>query len=325
MTVMLTQEVKPITKASSQKIILKLIVTGLLLLILYRIADRQGLVEILKGVQLRTLATIVVLYVIGQFISSYKWSRLTRATGLRYSYSTISRAYFFGMFVNAAAFGTVGGDVARGLFLKPQAGDGAKVASSIVVDRIHGLMTLLLVSVAGFFFAARYLIAIGLLLSFCFALVIWYVAPSKIRQFCRKYPLLEKIVSAFDLALPKTKILLLEITLMSALLHVFQILMYPIIFHQLDVALPLAAVFAFIPLVNIASSLPISVQGLGVREGLLTMFFAPYGLSVEHAIAAGLLWFATVSIVSLFAGGWILLLDSQGRSNAALRDVSVEE
>lgn len=306
----------------SHKAMLKLIVTGLLLLILYKIVDKQGLVEILKDIRLKTLGILILLYVSGQFISAYKWSRLLKATGLEYGYATICRAYFFGMFVNAAAFGTVGGDVARGVFLKPQAGQGAKVASSIVVDRIHGLMTLILVSVAGFFFAGQILISGGLLLSFVLALTVWYLAPTRIRSLCANYPLLAKIFNAFDLALPKTKSLLLEITALSAMLHLLQVSIYPIIFAELSNPLPLAVVFAFVPLVNIASSLPLSVQGLGVREGLLAMFFAHQGLTVEHAIAAGLLWFVTVSTVSLLAGAWILIVDPQGRSRNVFNDMS---
>ena len=47
--------------------------------------------------------------------------------------------------------------------------------------------------------------------------------------------------------------------------------------------------------------LPISLNGLGVRESMLQRLFAPLGVVSGQAIGLGLLWYATVLIVS-FAG-----------------------
>ena len=48
-------------------------------------------------------------------------------------------------------------------------------------------------------------------------------------------------------------------------------------------------VLAFMPAVAIAQVLPISLGGLGVREGAFVMFLGPLGVAAGQAVALGLL------------------------------------
>jgi uncharacterized membrane protein YbhN (UPF0104 family) len=45
--------------------------------------------------------------------------------------------------------------------------------------------------------------------------------------------------------------------------------------------------------------LPLSFNGLGVREGMLVLFLVPLGVSKGQAIAAGLLWLTAMLVVSM--------------------------
>ena len=59
------------------------------------------------------------------------------------------------------------------------------------------------------------------------------------------------------------------------------------------------AVLAFVPAVLIAQVLPISISGLGVREGLFALFLHPLGVPRSQAIALGLLLYLLNLVVSL--------------------------
>ena len=59
------------------------------------------------------------------------------------------------------------------------------------------------------------------------------------------------------------------------------------------------AILAFMPTVAIVQVLPITIGGLGVREGALVLFLKPLGVSTEHAIALGLLVYGINLVVSL--------------------------
>jgi hypothetical protein len=56
---------------------------------------------------------------------------------------------------------------------------------------------------------------------------------------------------------------------------------------------------AFIPVVAIAQVLPLSVSGLGLREGALVLLLAPLGVASAQAVALGLLLYSMNLVVSL--------------------------
>jgi hypothetical protein len=61
----------------------------------------------------------------------------------------------------------------------------------------------------------------------------------------------------------------------------------------------LTALLAFFPAVLIAQVLPISMSGLGVREGAFVLFLGPLGVAQQEAIALGLLLYLLNLVVSL--------------------------
>jgi uncharacterized membrane protein YbhN (UPF0104 family) len=69
--------------------------------------------------------------------------------------------------------------------------------------------------------------------------------------------------------------------------------------HALGVSLPNGAVLAFLPAVAAAQALPISLSGLGIREGLLVILLRPLGVPTGKAIGIGLLWYGMTLLVSL--------------------------
>ena len=59
------------------------------------------------------------------------------------------------------------------------------------------------------------------------------------------------------------------------------------------------ALLAFVPAVLIAQVLPITMSGLGLREGLFVLFLHPLGVPRSQAVALGLLLYLLNLVVSL--------------------------
>ena len=82
------------------------------------------------------------------------------------------------------------------------------------------------------------------------------------------------------------------------------VVMFALIFRALDLPVPIAAAIAFSPAVLMLQVLPISLSGLGIREGALVLFLRPFlqahDLPTSRAIAAGLLWYGCMLVVSMF-------------------------
>jgi hypothetical protein len=63
-----------------------------------------------------------------------------------------------------------------------------------------------------------------------------------------------------------------------------------------------------VPLVALAVVLPISINGVGVRENALAVLLKPHGVAPETAVALGLLWLG-ISVVTGLVGGVLFLAD----------------
>jgi hypothetical protein len=78
--------------------------------------------------------------------------------------------------------------------------------------------------------------------------------------------------------------------------------------EAMGLEIPLIYFFLFVPVIAIFIALPISIGGLGVREGLGIFFFcrAVPGLDSEQAFTMGFLAYVVGVVVSL-AGGLIYM------------------
>jgi hypothetical protein len=86
--------------------------------------------------------------------------------------------------------------------------------------------------------------------------------------------------------------------------------------HALGVSVPNAAVLAFVPAVASGQVLPVSLSGLGIREGLLVLLLHPLGVPTGRAIGVGLLWYGMMLIVSLL-GAPAFAVGQRDRERAA--------
>jgi uncharacterized membrane protein YbhN (UPF0104 family) len=86
--------------------------------------------------------------------------------------------------------------------------------------------------------------------------------------------------------------------------------------RSLGLTQPLSVWFCVVPLVALAVVLPISINGVGVRENALAILLKPHGVPPEPAIAVGLLWLAT-SVVLGLVGGVLFLIDRRASARPA--------
>jgi hypothetical protein len=78
--------------------------------------------------------------------------------------------------------------------------------------------------------------------------------------------------------------------------------------RALGISQPLSVWFTVVPLVALAVVLPISINGVGVRENALAVLLRPHGVVPEMAVALGLLWLGT-SVATGLVGGVLFLID----------------
>lgn len=286
------------------KLFIKLTISTVMLLVVFYYVDLATLKQTLLSIPLPVVINVILLYMLGQMVSAYKWW-LIASTTIQSPFKAALKAYFIGMYVNCFGLGTVGGDVARGLILAGGRGVKTESLASVISDRAHGLLVLALIGILSFYALEQDLIAFSykLILAFSALAIIvgWFTGPAFLIAITPKTNRFRNKVERIAAQFPRDPARITYITFVAVVFHVIQIVTNGYIIAAMGIDISWLKVFAAIPFVNILGTLPISWQGLGVRESSLVFFFSGL-LTSEQAITMGALWFSAVVISSAFGG-----------------------
>jgi len=83
--------------------------------------------------------------------------------------------------------------------------------------------------------------------------------------------------------------------------------------RALDQHVPVSALAVFVPLISLAGMLPISVNGLGIREALYLLLFGRVGVPPDAAVSMAFLYFA-VTLAASLPGGIVYALQRGPRT-----------
>jgi glycosyltransferase 2 family protein len=303
---------------------------GLYVLVFYW-TDASSILGGLREARLEYVALGALLYAAGQVISAWRWKLLLGPVRLTASLRRLVGFYFTGMFFNLFLPTIVGGDAVKAFLLSKETGAPARSTVSVFMERNIGLLALLVIALGAAWLAPPVelggvpLTAVTLLLAAGFAganLVLFRPAA---------YRLLDRAIGATPLARlrPRAASLYAALdpyrTLSGAVMGAFvlslafQGIVIGVVFLNtlaLSLDVPVSAVAVFVPLVSLAGMIPVSVNGLGVREALYILLFGRIGIPAELAVSLALLYLAVTVVVSLPGGLAYALQKSPGRLTA---------
>jgi uncharacterized membrane protein YbhN (UPF0104 family) len=276
--------------------------------------DARPIFRILSRERADCFAAAVALYVAGQALCAYRWQILAAVLKVHGRYREFLAYTFVGMFTNLFVPGLLGGDAARAVYLGRRYGRMGEAVSSVVADRGVGLLGLFwLAAIAAMFLnfapfppsvttptiAVGAIAMAGFLASPLIARLI-HMMPRPIRRAGGMVaPYLHHPVT---LTLPIAISIVLQVSL-----AVCQYLLAA----GLGIAVPLSLFILCVPIANVFASLPLTLNGLGIRESAYLVLFGMAGMRKEDAIALGLLWFAATMIGGL-TGAIAFVMTPQG-------------
>lgn len=270
--------------------------------LLLRHYDARPVVHALARERLSYFISAIVLYLGTQVLSAWRWHLLARINGINGPFRESLAYYFVGMFTNLFVPGLVGGDAARALYLGRRHQRLAEAIASVVADRGIGLLALFWF-VAGCALTLRTVklppsvlhvtVPIGAV-----ALAGWLTSPLLARLAIKLGGRLGRLVEPILPYLQGPAALLPAVALSILLQATLAVCQY-LLARGLGLETSLATFMLCVPIANVFASLPITLNGLGVREAAYLVLFGYAGLAKPDTIALGLLWFASTIIGGL--------------------------
>jgi uncharacterized protein (TIRG00374 family) len=256
------------------------------------------------------LSAAVLMATVGIVLSAWRWQRVLDAFGEHVPLRTLSSHYFAGQFVGNALPTTIGGDVLRVSRSTKTIGSAETAFAAVALERLTGFLALPVISFIGFAINpslmnsdtawVAWLISIGALAAL--AAILLMAAHPKLAGRFRERDNWMRFIGAVHIGVDRLRHHPRAAfgVLMTAFVYQLSVVItVGFVVAALHAGIGVGAVFAFVPIVAMAQVAPISVGGIGVREGMFVLLLHPLGVPNAQAIGIGLLWYLVMILVSL--------------------------
>ena len=303
--------------SSRRAVAIKIVVTiALLTFVVYRM-DFLRFVEILFSANLLLVLLAILVQFCGVGLSVIRWRTVLGNFDMHPDLSSLTKINLMGNFFNLFLPSGIGGDFFRAYYLSKRERRGMSTTlTTTILERNAGMCALLVI---GGSFAALYRIEVqGVSLLYVFAFVITgYLLATfvlfhtwthrKISAFLRRRNL-EQWEAKMELVAEGLNSLCsnkgsIGIAILTSL--VIQFMASVIVWiAALSIAIdaPFIVFLIFVPLINLSVMVPLTINGIGLRESLFYLLFSQIGVPVEMAVSLSLVNFLIVVLVAIPGG-----------------------
>ena len=275
---------------------------------------KEELADLFRKLPVPVFLLGVGLFILTNMVLSVRWYVLLRAQGIRVPFFSTVKVHFLGLFYNNLMVSSVGGDMLRVWYIAKHTDKRLEAGLSVVVDRVVGLFSLVLLAMIFFFLfpvegldertgsmtevgifskIGPYFIHIFLIAAFfaAFAVFLFYFGPSRRLIF----KLFNKIIShrrraqaAVNLYFRKP-FALCGCVILTFLAQCLPIIAFWLMGRSMQIDAPVKYYFVFFPISWVLAAIPISIGGLGVLEvGVAGLFASLPGVSNIQGVALAL-------------------------------------
>lgn len=311
--------------------ILRVVGSAVMLFILLRRVPLSRLFPDWDAHAVIDLAAAIGITLIGVGLSAWRWQRvlvgLERPEGIR---PLVSHS-FAGLFVSNFLPSTIGGDVLRVSRLTGGIGSGPTAFASVVLERMSGWVVLPVITLTGLIVnpglrelgaASRVAEAVAIVTLVLLGVVLASAASPRIGGRLGHSEGWRRFIEAVHLGLVRFRrhpAAVADVLLAGFVYQLSVVLAAFMASLALNLDVGWTAMLAFMPAVAIVQVLPVTIGGLGVREGAFVLFLGPLGIATHQAIALGVLIYGVNLVASLVgapafaAGGGRRRMGPRGR------------
>ena len=304
----------------------KVAVTAVLVAVIALTVDLSQLGCALVGADLAALLSALLIYQAGIFVRAYRWQVLLQAQGAAVPLPRLVGLYYVGTFFSNFLPTGLGGDVVKMYELRAHA-DGTRAVSTVLVDRAMGLLVLFALAAAALPFSAHLVppTVVGSLVALIAgsALGVWLFLNRRLVEglaarnglFARL--LADRRVASLYASFHRySRAAIIRSALASLAFNALLIAVHLCIARAVGVQVGVGQLLIFVPILSSFLLLPLSISGMGVREGGYVLLFGLAGVASAEAVAMSLLFYA-LNLVTGLAGAALYLYQNAHRGKPA--------
>lgn len=242
------------------------------------------------------------------WLSSVRWNLLIPR---KIKTAKLFSIYMIGSFFNTYMPGIIGGDAVKAYYLSKElkslgvegnspTHELSIAIASVFMDRYIGFTAILFISMAAFPLAFAYLDGTPVRWLMPIVLVVFTGGSIVIFKFRigERIKFLFRVYEYFHLYSRKRDVLL-KAFIYSVILQGLNIGVVYFLSRGLSLEISFFHIVVFLPIIILISFIPVSISGIGLREGAFIILLGTAGVSPEMSVALSLVWFLSYVIASL--------------------------
>jgi len=275
----------------------KLVVSALSLYIVFLEADPRQILSMMRRIGPLYFLAACLIYIAAQAISTFRWKLLLPE---HFTFRKLFSLYMIGAFFNSFLPGLIGGDVVKAYYLNKDARKLGVTLASIFMDRYVGYVALMIVGMASYPFALRYF-GESVYKWIMPAIVCAFIVGSFLffgLRLGRRFTTMSEFYEYF-ITLKSRKGVIAKAVLISLCVQIMGFSAVALLASAMGEDIPIFLLFVFLPIIITVTTVPISISGLGVREGAFVLLLGLIGIRPELATSLSLSWFFSNFIGSI--------------------------
>ncbi len=266
------------------------------------------ILSVFSTTRLSYFAVAVVLLFVGVVFMSWRLQLLLRARGIDIPFGVLYRSCLVASFFRQFLPSTVGGDAIRMYDVWKAGASKTLAVTSLVVDRLSGLLAIASIAVIAVFFSGDltsrfpflyFWVPLGALFLFAVAgIIIWpsslliQLVEGIIRCLPKRFQgVFRKLINAAT-AYRHSHYAILKAVLISVLFQVNVVGIYYMNAMALNLEISFQHFFIIVPIAVIVMMVPITINGIGLRESAFIVLLTTYGATHSEAVACAWLEYA---------------------------------
>lgn len=300
-----------------------------------------GVIHMVRYADVKLLLAALVIFPLTYLITAYRWHELLKVLDVRLPQARTFVLNMVGAFYNTFMPGSTGGDVLKAYYVAKQTHHRTRAVMSVLVDRIIGLVALVILGGAMALWAALKwgipqtaqvaFASAAILVCTAIGAIIFYVPilrkASGFDFLAGKLPMQRQVAAAIDTLhmYGRRPLLLLWTLLVSFPVHTVVIVTALLCGLAFGLHIPWYFYFTAVPVIVLAGSIPISPQGAGVMEFFAIKLTAPLGATVGEAFALTMSIRLLAILWNLTGGFFVLRGGYHAPTQAEQQEVEAED
>ncbi len=294
----------------------KCAISGVLIVWLLTGTSLHDIGTALQAAHFPTLLLAFSLHFLGCFISVVRWRLLLQAQHIIMPLPFLLKSYMVAIFFNNLLPSTIGGDVVRIHDTCRMGNNKGGAIAAVFLDRLLGIFILMGFVLYSLFFSENlsfflsYLHSRMIILILCFVTIIiaFLIFYKQVVSFSRNFNILYKIGNFIEkslenlLSIRKNKKIIAVSLLLSLILQINVVIYYFLISSGIGLSVAVNEFFIIVPVTVFTMMIPVSINGIGLRENIFVLILSAYNVSKYNSIAMAWIDHGMIVLLGIIGG-----------------------